>query len=147
MGNTIASGNGSSYQVGKNCEELKNFTCDIKLTIKDFLIYQIDYNNSIYGNAFVAGTQNSNNIIFAQNKNFNFQWQITQNVDTGQFFILGNHTKKCQRNSLALIEVMQITPQILESSNMNIYLDLSIITKFNNESILDKKIKSILNHN
>jgi hypothetical protein len=143
----VGNGNGISYQVGINCEEIKNFTCNINLTIKDFLTYQIEYNNSVYGNSFLAATQNLNNTIFSQNKYFNFQWQITQNIDTGEFRLIGNHTKKCQKNSLAIIEIIQITPEILASNNLDLYFDLSTITKYKNDSTLDKKIKSIINKN
>jgi hypothetical protein len=32
MGNTVASGEGISYQVGKNCEKFTEFTSDVVLT-------------------------------------------------------------------------------------------------------------------
>jgi hypothetical protein len=147
MGNTVASGNGISYQVGINCDEIKNFNCNIKLTFKDFLIYKITYNNTVYGKACLAGTENVNNVILAQNKNFNFQWQIVQNQDTGDFFIYGNHTKKCQKNSLAIVEIMQITPQVLAKNNSESFLNELNIIKFKNDSYLDKKIKKIIGKN
>jgi hypothetical protein len=73
MGNTVASGQGYSLEVGKNCEKITNFTSDVVLTFKNLFIYKIAYNNSKYGKACLAGTQDYNGIILAQNKDFNFQ--------------------------------------------------------------------------
>jgi len=39
-----------------------------------------------------------------------------QNEDTGEFYILGNHTKKCEKNSLAIVEIMQIEPDVLQAN-------------------------------
>jgi len=73
IGNTVASGGGNSLEVGKNCEKLSEFTSDIVLTFKNLYIYKIAYNNSKYGKACLAGTQDNREVILAQNKNFNFQ--------------------------------------------------------------------------
>jgi len=95
MGNTVASGSGYSFEVGKNCEKISTFTSNVVLSFKALFIYKIAYNNSKYGKACLAGTEDFNGIILAQNKNFNFQWEIIQNEDTEDSFIIGNHTKKC----------------------------------------------------
>lgn len=59
-----------------------------------FYIYKIKYNNSKYGKACLAGTIDNSGVLLAQNKCFNFQWQVVENQDTDDSYILGNHTKK-----------------------------------------------------
>jgi hypothetical protein len=140
MGNTIASGQGYSYQVGKNCEKFTEFTSDVVLTFKSFFIYKIAYNNSKYGKACLAGTQTYNGVILAQNKNFNFQWEILQDEDTGEFFIFGNHTKKCDKNSLAIVEVMLIEPAVLAANKEKL---TAVARKFKSNSELGVQIKKL----
>jgi hypothetical protein len=140
MGNTVASGGGNSLEVGKNCEKLSEFTSDIVLTFKDFYIYKIVYNNSKYGKSCLAGTADNREVILAQNKYFNFQWEVLQNEDTGEFYILGNHTKKCEKNSLAIVEIMQIEPDVLKANHSKFS---AIARKFKNNSDLAVKIKKI----
>jgi len=141
MGNTVASGGGYSYEVGKNCEKYTEFTSDVILTFKSFYIYKIAYNNSKYGKACLAGTQDYNGIILAQNKNFNFQWEVLQNEDTDEFFIFGNHTKKCEKNSLAIVEAMRIEPEVLAANHAKI---IAVARKFKNNSELAAQIKKLL---
>ncbi len=140
MGNTIASGQGYSYQVGKNCEKFTEFTSDVVLTFKSFFIYKIAYNNSKYGKACLAGTQTYSGVILAQNKNFNFQWEILQDEDTGEFFIFGNHTKKCDKNSLAIVEVMLIEPAVLAANKEKL---TAVARKFKSNSELGVQIKKL----
>lgn len=140
MGNTIASGGGNSLEVGKNCEKISEFTSDIVITFKNFYIYKIAYNNSKYGKACLAGTEDNRKVILAQNKNFNFQWEVLQNEDTGEFYILGNHTKKCEKNSLAIVEIMQIEPDVLQANREKF---TTISRKFKNNSELAAQIKKI----
>jgi hypothetical protein len=140
MGNTVASGGGNSLEVGKNCEKLSEFTSDIVLTFKNLYIYKIAYNNSKYGKACLAGTQDNREVILAQNKNFNFQWEVLQNEDTGEFYILGNHTKKCEKNSLAIVEIMQIEPVVLQA---NLAKFTAVARKFKNNSELAVNIKKL----
>jgi hypothetical protein len=138
MGNTIASGGGYSYEVGKNCEKLTEFTSDVVLTFKSLFIYKIAYNNSKYGKACLAGTENR--VILAQNKDFNFQWEVIENEDTGQVLIFGNHTKKCVKNSLAIIEIMQVEPTVLAANKEKFS---AVARKFKNDSELAAQIKKI----
>ena len=138
MGNTIASGSGYSYQVGKNCEKFTEFTSDVVLTIKNLFIYKIAYNNSKYGKACLAGTENR--VILAQNKDFNFQWEILQNEDTDEVFIFGNHTKKSEKNSLAIVEVMQIETVVLQASKAKF---TAVARKFKNNSDVAALIKKL----
>lgn len=140
MGNTIASGQGYSYQVGKNCEKFTDFTSNVVLTFKSFFIYKIAYNNSKYGKACLAGTQTYNGVIIAQNKNFNFQWEILQDEDTGEFFIFGNHTKKCDKNSLAIIEIMLIEPAVLAANKEKL---TAVARKFKSSSEFGVQIKKL----
>ena len=140
MGNTLASGSGISYEVGKNCEKKNVFISNIELTFKDLFTYRIKYNNSKYGKACLAGTQANNGVILAQNKYFNFQWQFVQNEDTGDSFYLGNHTKKCDKNSLAFVEILRIDPVVLQT-NKEKFQNVSI--KFKNNSDLDKLIRKL----
>ena len=141
MGNTVASGQGYSLEVGKNCEKFTNFTSDVVLTFKNLFIYKIEYNNSKYGKACLAATQTNNGVILAQNKNFNFQWEIIQNEDTGASFILGNHTKKCEKNSLAIFEAMEIEPTVLQANRAKIS---AVARKFKNDSELAAQIKKLV---
>ena len=141
MGNTVASGQGYSLEVGKNCEKFTNFTSDVVLTFKNLFIYKIAYNNSKYGKACLAATQTNNGVILAQNKNFNFQWEIIQNEDTGASFILGNHTKKCEKNSLAIFEAMEIEPTVLQANRAKIS---AVARKFKNDSELAAQIKKLV---
>jgi len=140
MGNTVASGGGNSLEVGKNCEKLSEFTSDIVLTFKNIYIYKIAYNNSKYGKACLAGTQDYNGVILAQNKDFNFQWEILQNEDTSEFFIFGNHTKKCEKNSLAIFEIMQIEPVVLAENKEKLS---AVARKFKSSSELGVQIKKL----
>ena len=140
MGNTVASGGGYSYEVGKNCEKFTEFTSDVVLTFKNLFIYKIAYNNSKYGKACLAGTQDYNGVILAQNKDFNFQWEVVENEDTGQVFIFGNQTKKCEKNSLAIIEIMQVEPSVLAANKEKF---TAIARKFKNDSELATQIKKI----
>ena len=140
MGNTIANGRGESLEVGKNCEKISTFKSDVVLTPKTFFTSKITYNNSKYGKACLAGTQDSNGIILAQNKNFNFQWEIIQNEDTEDSFIIGNHTKKCEKNSLAIFEVMAIEPVVLAANKEKIS---AVARKFKTNSELDIQIKKL----
>lgn len=138
MGNTLASGSGISYEVGKNCEKKNVFISNIELTFKDLFTYRIKYNNSKYGKACLAGTQSNNGVILAQNKYFNFQWQFVQNEDTGDSFYLGNHTKKCDKNSLSIVEILRITPTVTKADSEKFK---NVVYKFKNNSELDKLIK------
>lgn len=140
MGNTVASGSGNSLEVGKNCEKLSNFTSDIVLTFKSLYLYKIKYNNSKFGKACLAGTQDNNGIIIAQNKDFTFVWEFVENEDTGDVFIFGNHTKKCEKNSLALVEILTVEPLVLEANRKKIS---AVSRKFKNNSELANQIKSL----
>ena len=140
MGNTVASGSGNSLEVGKNCEKITEFTSDVVLTFKSLFIYKIAYNNSKYGKACLAGTETYNGIILAQNKHFNFQWEVLENEDTGEFFLVGNHTKKCEKNSLAIIEVMLVEPVVLAANKKKFS---AVAHKFKNDSNLATYIKKL----
>jgi hypothetical protein len=140
MGNTVASGDGYSFEVGTNCKKFTEFTSDVVLTLEDLFIYKIAYNNSKYGKACLAGTQTYNGIILAQNKHFNFQWEVLENEDTGEFFIFGNHTKKCEKNSLAIIEVMLVEPVVLQANHAKF---TAVAHKFKNNSELAAQIKKL----
>jgi hypothetical protein len=140
MGNSVASGAGYSLEVGKNCEKLTQFKSNIVISFKDFFIYKISYNNSKYGKACLAGTQNNSNIILAENKDYNFEWQITQNEETGEFFIIGNHTRKGDKNSLAIFESMKIEPAVLKQNKEKF---LNVARKFKNDSELAAQVKKI----
>ena len=140
MGNTVASGGGNSLEVGKNCEKITEFTSDVVLTFKNLFLYKIAYNNSKYGKACLAGTQDYYGVITAQNKNFNFQWEVLQNEDTGDFFIFGNHTKKCETNSLAIVEIMQVEPVVLQANRAKF---TAVARKFKNDSNLASYIKKL----
>lgn len=140
MGNTIASGDGLSFEVGKNCEKLSTFTSNVVLTFKNFFIYKITYNNSKFGKACLAGTVTYNGIILAQNKEFNFQWEIVQNEDTEESYIIGNHTKKTVKNSLAIEEILKIDPTVLAANKEKFS---AVARKFKNNSELDIQIKKL----
>jgi hypothetical protein len=140
MGNIVASGQGYSFEVGTNCKKFTEFTSDVVLTLEDLFIYKIAYNNSKYGKACLAGTQTYNGIILAQNNHFNFQWEVLENEDTGEFFIFGNHTKKCEKNSLAIIEVMLVEPVVLQANNAKF---TRVARKFKNNSELAAQIKKL----
>lgn len=139
MGNTLANGSGASFEIGKNCEKISNFTSNIELTFKYLFIYKIKYNNSKYGKACLAGTQDNSGVILAQNKDFNFQWQFVQNEDTGDSYFLGNHTKKCEKNSIAIVEILRIDPIVLQENQEKFQ---NISQKFKNDSELDKLIRN-----
>ena len=142
MGKFIANGRGESLEVGKNCEKISTFKSNIVLTPKTFFTSKITYNNSKYGKACLAGTITfSGGVILAQNKNFNFQWEILQNEDTGASFILGNHTKKCEKNSLAIFEAMEIDPIVFAANKEKI---LAVARKFKNDSELAAQIKKLV---
>ena len=114
----IASGSGYSLEVGKNCEKLTQYTSNIVfknilLENKGTFVWKIVYNNSKFGKACLAGTQQGiefNTVIYAENKNFDFRWEIYEDEETGNFFICGNHTKQFEDNkkSVALFEIMAI---------------------------------------
>ena len=116
MGNTVASGSGVYLEVGKNCEKLNQYTSNIVITFKDLFIYKIAYNNSKFGKACVAGTETLSGGIYAENKNFNFRWEVVEDEETGEFFIIGNHTKETDKNSVALFEIMQVDPEVLKAN-------------------------------
>jgi len=141
MGNTIASGKGESLEVGKNCEKISTFTSNIVLTPKTFFTSKIAYNNSKFGKACLAGTRDINGIILAQNKNFNFQWEIIEDEFSGDFFIIGNHTKKCEKNSLAIFEVMEVEPTVLAANKEKIS---AVARKFKSNSELGAQIKKLM---
>ena len=141
MGNTLASGSGTSFEVGKNCEKLSYFTSNIELIFMDLFIYKIKYNNSKYGKACLAGTQDDSGVILAQNKYFNFQWQFVLNEDTGDSYFFGNHTKKCEKNSLSTVEILRIDPIVLQANHEQFK---KIARKFKNDSDLDKLIKKLI---
>ena len=141
MGNTIASGRGESLEVGKNCEKKSTFKSDLVLTPKTFFTSKITYNNSKYGKACLAGTITfSSGVILAQNKNFNFKWEIIRNEDNDIIIIFGNHTKKCEKNSLAIFEAMQIDPIVFAANKEKI---LAVARKFKTNSELDIQIKKL----
>ena len=140
MGNTLASGGGYSFEVGKNCKKFTEFTSDVVLTFENLFIYKIAYNNSKYGKACLAGTQTYNGIILAQNKHFNFQWELLENEDTGEFFLFGNHTKKCEKNSLAIIEIMLVEPVVQQANHAKF---TAVAHKFKNDSNLTTYIKKL----
>jgi len=141
MGNTIASGSGYSLEVGKKCEKLTKFTSNVVITFKDIRIYKIVYNNSKYGKACLAGTQNNSDVIYAQNKFYNFQWQLIQNQDTGENYYIGNHTRKGDKNSLAIYEILSIKPVVLEADKKKLS---SIAYKFKNDSELAIQINKLM---
>jgi hypothetical protein len=141
MGNTIASGSGYSLEVGKNCEKLSQYTSDIEITFKDLFIYKIAYNNSKFGKACLAGTQTFSGEIHAENKYFNFQWNIFEDEETGDFFIVGNHTKDSEdNNSVALFEIMQVDPEVLKA-NKSKFSEIS--KKIDKKSKLAAQIKKL----
>ena len=150
MGNTIANGQGESLEVGKNCEKISTFKSNIILTPKTFFTSKITYNNSKYGKACLAATETfsigagtetfSGGVILAQNKNFNFKWEIIRNEDNEQIFILGNHTKKCEKNSLAIFEAMEIDPIVFAANKEKIS---AVARKFKTNSELDIQIKKL----
>lgn len=142
MGNTVASGQGYLLEVGKNCEKFTQFTSDVVLTFKNFYIYKIAYNNSKYGKACLAGTQTHSGVILAQNKDFNFQWEILQNEDTNEFYIFGNHTKITDKNSVAVFEVMQVESAVLAANKEKFS---AVARKFNKNSELAKHINTLQN--
>lgn len=142
MGNTIASGQGYLLEVGKNCEKITQFTSDVVITFKAFYIYKIAYNNSKFGKACLAGTQTYSGTFLAQNKDFNFQWEILQNEETNEFFIFGNHTKKSDKNSVAVFEIMQVEPAVLAANKEKFS---AIARKFNKNSELAKHINTLQN--
>jgi hypothetical protein len=63
-----------------------------------------------------------------------------QNEDTGEFFIFGNHTKKCEKNSLAIIEVMQVEPVVLAANKEKLS---AVARKFKSSSELGVQIKKL----
>jgi hypothetical protein len=140
MGNAIASGDGYSLEVGKNCEKFTQFKSEVVITFKDFFIYKIAYKNSKYGKACLAGTQNNSDIILAENKDYNFEWQITQNEETDEFFIIGNHTRKGDKNSLAIFEIMRVEQTVLKENKEKF---LNVARKFKNDSELAEQIKKL----
>ncbi len=93
------------------------------------------------GKAYLAGTIDNSGVLLAQNKCFNFQWQVVQNQDTGDSFVLGNHTKKCDKNSIAIVEILKIDPVVLQANQEKLQKKVSI--KFKNGSELDKFIKQL----
>jgi hypothetical protein len=137
MGNTLASGSGTSLEVGKNYEQLYDFTSNVEFIFMGPFINKIKYNNSKYGNAYLAGTIDNSGVLLAQNKCFNFQWKVVENQDTGDSFVLGNHTKKCDKNSIAIVEILRIDPVVLQEKFQKVSL------KFKNDSDLDKLIKKL----
>ena len=92
------------------------------------------------GGTGTHSTQDYNGIILAQNKDFNFQWEILQNEDTSEFFIFGNHTKKCEKNSLAIFEIMQIEPVVLAENKEKLS---AVARKFKSSSELGVQIKKL----
>lgn len=118
MGNITASGSGVSLEVGKNCQKESSFNSTLVISIPDPRIYKLKYSNSKFGKACLAGTivqiNNTTFNILAQNKDFNFQWQFIKNEDTGDYNISGNHTKKCEKNSLAISEQLKFNMESLE---------------------------------
>jgi hypothetical protein len=145
MGNTIASGGGNSLEVGKNCEKLTQYTSDIVLTLLDSplldsQIYKIAYNNSKFGKACLAGTQTPSGEVHAENKYFNFQWNLID-ID-GELFIFGNHTKDSEdNNSVALFEVMQVDPEVLKANKSKFS---AISKKIDKKSKLAAQIKKLI---
>ena len=90
--------------------------------------------------ACLAGTQSYNGIILAENNDFNFQWEIIENEDTGDLYIFGNHTKKCDKNSLAIFEIMEIDPTIFQENKERLS---TVARKFNSNSELAAQIKKL----
>jgi len=111
MGNITASGTGVSLEVGKNCQKESSFNSTLVISVTDPRIYKLKYSNSKFGKACLAGTivqvNNTTFNILAQNKDFNFQWQFIKNEDTDDYNISGNHTKKCEKNSLSISEQLK----------------------------------------
>jgi hypothetical protein len=140
MGNIVGSGRGESLEVGKNCEKISTFTSNIVLTPKTFFTDKIEYNNSKFGKACLAGTLDIYGIILAQNKNFNFQWEILLNEDNEEVLIIGTHTKKCEKNSLAIFEVMEVEPTVLAANKEKIS---AVARKFKSNSELGAQIKKL----
>ena len=139
MGNTIASGSGQVLEVGKNCQKLTPYTSDIIITFVSFYTYKISYNNSKYGKFCLAGTQDRQDNILAQNKCFNFQWAIYDD-GSGNFVVMGNHTKKCEKNSIAFVEFMEIKPTIAQA---NKEILSKIAKKLDKDSELAKHINTL----
>ena len=139
--NIVASGSGISYEVGKNCEKITKYTSNITAIFTNFFIYKIKYNNSKYGKFCLAGTLDFKSVtILSQNKDFNFQWELIENEDSGEFFIFGNHTKKTEKNSLAIVEVLQIEPEALKANKSKF---IENVRKFKNDSELAEQIKKL----
>jgi hypothetical protein len=63
-----------------------------------------------------------------------------QDEDTGEFFIFGNHTKKCDKNSLAIVEVMLIEPAVLAANKEKL---TAVARKFKSNSELGVQIKKL----
>jgi len=103
---------------------------------------KIAYNNSKFGKACVAGTQTESGEIHAENKYFNFQWNIFIDEETGNFFIVGNHTKESEDNkkSVALFEVMAIDSLVLQANKSKFS---SIAQKITKNSKLAEQIKKL----
>lgn len=116
MGNIIASGGGDSLKVGKNCEKLTNFTSDIVIEFSGIILYKVVYNNSLFGKACLAATEvpDASGSIVAQNKDYNYEWNFFQE-DEETFLIVGNITKKCDKNSVAAWEILEVTPTLEQS--------------------------------
>jgi hypothetical protein len=141
----IASGRGHYLEVGKNCEKLTKYTCNIVLKFikedgEDTNLLKIAYNNSKFGKACLAGTQTESGEIHAENKYFNFQWNIF-NID-GDSVIYGNHTKDSEdNNSVALFEVMRVDPKVLKA-NKSKFSEIS--KKIDKKSKLAAQIKKLI---
>ena len=143
----IASGRGYSLEVGKNCEKLTKYTSNIVLKLivlekKDTHLWKISYNNSKFGKACVAGTETASGEIHAENKYFNFQWNIFIDERTGEFFVIGNHTKKSEDNkkSVALFESMTVDSSVLQANKSKFS---SIAQKITKNSKLAEQIKKL----
>jgi hypothetical protein len=139
MGNTIAKGGGNILVVGSNCQKITKFDSDIVISFVNLYLYKIVYNNSKYGKIYLAATNTKDNTLLAQNKDFNFSWEFVQNEDTEESFIFGNHTRKCEKNSLAITEIFQIESPLLNE----IFSKVNMVPrKFKNDSDLDKLVKT-----
>lgn len=141
MGNAIASGTGQEFEVGKNCQKSTPYTSNIIITYVSLSTYKISYNNSKYGKVCLAGTQDRQDNILAQNKYFNFQWAVYDD-GTGNFIVRGNHTKKCDKNSVALVEFMDVSPSIAQENKE--FLS-KIAKKLDKDSELAKHISTLRN--
>ena len=125
MGDIIASGSGNYLIVGNNCQKIDFFSSDITVSeVSTFTLYKIIYNNSKFGKIYLAATRTKDNTFIAQNKDFNFSWKIVQDEGSTEPYFLGSHTKRCEKNSLAISENLLFQTPILNNKNSKLNFEL-----------------------